>query len=50
VHADETRVSVSGKEGYVWVFTNLEDVAFILQRHQGGQHCPETPSMEIKCT
>jgi predicted RecB family nuclease len=29
VHADETRVSVSGKEGYVWVFTNLEDVAFI---------------------
>jgi hypothetical protein len=29
VHADETRVSVGGKERYVWVFTNLEDVAFV---------------------
>jgi hypothetical protein len=29
VHADETKVAINGKEGYVWVFTNLEDVAFV---------------------
>jgi hypothetical protein len=29
VHADETRVAINGKDGYVWVFTNLEDVAFV---------------------
>jgi predicted RecB family nuclease len=29
VHADETRAIVAGKEAYVWVFTNLEDVAFV---------------------
>lgn len=28
-HADETKVPIGGKEGYVWVFTNLEDVAFV---------------------
>jgi predicted RecB family nuclease len=29
VHADETKVAINGKDGYVWVFTNLEDVAFV---------------------
>jgi hypothetical protein len=29
VHADETKVNIAGKDGYVWVFTNMEDVAFI---------------------
>ena len=29
VHADETHVAVDGKVGYVWAFTNLEDVAFV---------------------
>jgi hypothetical protein len=29
VHADETKVAIDGKDGYVWVFTNLEDVAFV---------------------
>jgi hypothetical protein len=29
VHADETKVNVAGKDGYVWVFTNMEDVAFV---------------------
>jgi Transposase IS66 family len=29
VHADETKVSVGGNDGYVWVFTSLEDVAFV---------------------
>lgn len=29
VHADETRVSLKGREAYVWVFTNLEEVAYV---------------------
>lgn len=29
VHADETKVSVGSRDGYVCVFTNLEDVAFV---------------------
>jgi hypothetical protein len=29
VHADETRAVVAGKGAYVWVFTSLEDVAFV---------------------
>jgi len=29
VHADETKVGINGKDGYAWVFTNLEEVAFI---------------------
>jgi transposase IS66 family protein len=29
VHADETKVEIDGNAGYVWVFTNLEDVAFV---------------------
>ena len=28
-HADETKIPIGGTEGYVWVFTNLEDVAFV---------------------
>ena len=29
VHADETRTNLIGKQGYVWVFTNHEEVAFV---------------------
>ncbi len=29
VHADETKVEIDGNDRYVWVFTNLEDVAFV---------------------
>jgi len=29
IHADETKARVEGKDGYVWVFTSLEEVAFI---------------------
>jgi len=29
IHADETKVEVDGKDAYVWVFTNLQDVAFV---------------------
>jgi predicted RecB family nuclease len=28
-HVDETRVTVDGKTGYVWVITNLEEVVYI---------------------
>jgi hypothetical protein len=28
VHADETRVSLKGRSGYVWAFTNLEEVVY----------------------
>jgi Transposase IS66 family len=30
VHADETRARIIGKDVYVWVFTSLEEVAFVL--------------------
>jgi len=29
VHADETKAEIAEKDGYVWVFTNLENVAFV---------------------
>ena len=29
VHVDETKVAIDGEDGYVWVFTNLQDVAFV---------------------
>jgi hypothetical protein len=30
VHADETRARIIGKDVYVWAFTNLEEVAFVV--------------------
>jgi Transposase IS66 family/RNase_H superfamily len=29
IHADETKVAIEGSDRYVWVFTNLEEVAFV---------------------
>jgi hypothetical protein len=29
IHADETHVSVKGKDSYVWVFTSMEDVLYV---------------------
>jgi predicted RecB family nuclease len=29
VHADETRANVKGKAAYIWVFTNLHEVAYV---------------------
>jgi predicted RecB family nuclease len=29
IHADETRVSIKGKRGYVWAFTNLSEVVYV---------------------
>jgi hypothetical protein len=37
VHADETRVRISGQDGYVWVFTNLEEVAFVFSETREAQ-------------
>jgi predicted RecB family nuclease len=28
LHTDETKINIAGGSGYVWVFTNLEEVAF----------------------
>jgi predicted RecB family nuclease len=40
-HADETKISVGGKDGYVWVFTSLEDVAFIYTETREGSTLQE---------
>lgn len=29
VHADETHVSIQGKQAYIWVFTNMYEVAYL---------------------
>ena len=29
LHADETKISVGGSEGFVWVFANLNEVAYV---------------------
>lgn len=37
VHADETSANVKGKAGYVWVFTNLREVAYVYaETREGG--------------
>ncbi len=36
IHADETKVSLKGRTGYVWVFTNLEEVAYIYSDTREG--------------
>ena len=36
LHIDETQVSVEGKSAYVWVFTNLEQAAFLYAESRDG--------------
>ncbi|MDX6498659.1 MAG: hypothetical protein QOG23_1919 [Blastocatellia bacterium] len=36
LHADETRISIVGGTSYVWVFTNLEEVAFYYTNTREG--------------
>jgi predicted RecB family nuclease len=36
LHVDETQVSVEGKSAYVWVFANLEQVAFLYAESRDG--------------
>jgi predicted RecB family nuclease len=41
IHADETKVSIKGKTGYVWAFTNLEEVAYIYSSTREGNTSAE---------
>ena len=36
LHVDETKVSVKGQMGYVWVFTSLEEVVYIYPPNREG--------------
>jgi hypothetical protein len=36
VHADETYISVQGKRGYVWVFTNMHEVVYVYSATREG--------------
>jgi len=41
IHADETKVSIEGKGAYVWVFTNLEEVAYYYTETREGDFLQE---------
>lgn len=36
VHADETKISVAGKGGFVWIFANMEEVAYVYSETREG--------------
>ena len=36
LHADETRINVKDNEGYVWVFANMEEVAYVYSETREG--------------
>lgn len=36
VHADETKISVDGSVGFVWVFANMEEVAYVYSETREG--------------
>jgi predicted RecB family nuclease len=37
IHADETKISIEGKYAYVWVLTNLEEVAYFYTETREGE-------------
>jgi predicted RecB family nuclease len=37
IHVDETRINIIGKQGYVWVFTNHDEVAFVFSESREAQ-------------
>jgi predicted RecB family nuclease len=41
IHADETHISVQGKDSYVWVFTSMEDVVYIWSGTREGSVATE---------
>jgi hypothetical protein len=43
-HADETRVLINGESRYVWVFTNLEDVAYVYSESRDASTAREVLS------
>ncbi|MBI3851342.1 MAG: IS66 family transposase [Verrucomicrobia bacterium] len=42
VHADETHASVQGKRAYVWVFTNMHEVAYLYSDGREGEMAQAT--------
>ncbi len=44
IHADETKISVAGKDGFVWVFANMEEVAYVYSETRQGS----TPQSLLK--
>ena len=36
IHADETKISVKGKNGIVWAFANMEEVAYVYSETREG--------------
>ena len=41
LHVDETQVSIKGYKAYVWVFTNLHDVAYLYAENREGTFLQE---------
>ena len=41
IHADETKASIVGKEAFVWVFTNLEEVVYYYTETREGNFLQE---------
>jgi predicted RecB family nuclease len=41
IHADETMANIQGKSAYVWVFTNLEEVAYLYTETREGDFLQE---------
>ena len=41
IHADETKTNIKGKEAFVWVFTNLEEVVYYYTETREGDFLQE---------
>lgn len=41
IHADETRASIRGENGYVWVFTNMTEVYFLYTNDRKTDFIPD---------
>jgi predicted RecB family nuclease len=41
IHADETKISIEGKSTYVWVFTSMEEVAYLYTETREGDFLQE---------
>jgi hypothetical protein len=41
IHADETKTNIKGKEAFVWVFTNLEEVVYYYTKTREGDFLQE---------
>jgi predicted flap endonuclease-1-like 5' DNA nuclease len=41
IHADETKANIKGKDAYVWVFTNMEEVVYVYTETREGNFLTE---------